>query len=147
MRSGFACALAALLVIVGLTSALAQTESIATALPTAESGIASVYSSDLEDQLTASGQRYDGSRLTAAHRTLPLGTRIRVTDPASGRAVTVRINDRGPFLKGRILDLSYAAARALGASTPGVIRVRLEVIGKAPGKKPAAGGGAKGRPT
>ena len=127
MAVGFARVLAALLVIDGVTPAFAQTQGPATAGPAAETGIASVYSSDLEDQLTASGQRYDGSRLTAAHRTLPLGTRIRVTDPASGRAVTVRINDRWGGGPGRVVNLSRRAAEELGIGSFGQLTVQIEV--------------------
>src|SRR6202166_3241179 len=69
-----------------------------------------------------------GSGLTAAHRTLPFGTRLRVTDPASGRSVIVVINDRGPFGGGRVLDLSVNAAKALGMTARGVILVRADVL-------------------
>jgi rare lipoprotein A len=115
--------------------------------PGPETGEASWYGPTFHGKTTANGERYNMLLLTAAHRSLPFGTLVKVTNLSNGRTATVRINDRGPFLKGRILDLSYAAARALGANSPGVIRVRLEVIGKAPGAKPAAGGGAKGRAT
>jgi len=67
--------------------------------------------------------------LTAAHRTLPFNTLLRVTNLANERSIVVRVNDRGPFLKGRILDLSYAAARALGANRSGVIRVKIRIVG------------------
>ena len=69
-----------------------------------------------------------GNGLTAAHRTLPFGTRVRVTDPKSGRSVTVTVNDRGPFGKRRVLDLSPSAARALGMTSRGVIFVQAEVL-------------------
>ena len=81
----------------------------------AESGIASVYSYESGNR-TASGERLQPSELTAAHRTLPFGTKVRVTNHRNGRTVTVRINDRGPFIKGRVIDLTPAAARALGFS-------------------------------
>ena len=74
--------------------------------------------------------------LTAAHRTLPLGTRILVTNTSTGDTVEVRINDRGPFAEGRVLDLSYAAGRVLGAVGPGVIPVRLQVVGLPDGAAP-----------
>jgi rare lipoprotein A len=77
---------------------------------------------------TASGETYDMNQLTAAHRTLPLGTKVLVTNLKNGRAVEVRINDRGPSIEGRIIDLSYAAARELGAVSGGTIPVRLRVI-------------------
>jgi rare lipoprotein A len=66
--------------------------------------------------------------LTAAHRTLPLGTRVRVTDVASGRSVMVRVNDRGPFVPGRIVDVSYSAAQTLGIIRRGVAKVKLDVV-------------------
>jgi rare lipoprotein A len=81
----------------------------------AESGIASVYSYESGNR-TASGERLQPSELTAAHRTLPFGTKVRVTNHRNGRTVTVRINDRGPFIRGRVIDLTPAAARALGFS-------------------------------
>ena len=84
---------------------------------------------------------------TAAHPKLPFNTLVEVTNLVNGKAVTVRINDRGPFLKGRILDLSYAAARALGANGPGVIRVRLQVVGVAAVGKPARSPAKKGGTT
>jgi rare lipoprotein A len=101
-------------------------------------GDASWYGPDFHGKLTASGERYNMLLPTAAHRTLPFNTLVKVTNLENGLSEVVRINDRGPFIKGRILDLSYAAARALGANTAGVIRVRLEVVGKADPKKPAA---------
>jgi rare lipoprotein A len=127
MAIGFVRMLAALLVVDGVTLAYAQTQNAATIVPAAETGIASVYSADLEGQLTASGQRYDGNRLTAAHRTLPLGTRIRVTDPATGRAVTVRVNDRWSGGPGRVVNLSRRAAEELGVGSFGQLMVRVDV--------------------
>ena len=97
------------------------------ALAQEETGLASVYSPDLEGQLTASGQRYDGTRLTAAHRTLPLGTRLRVSDPASGRSVTVLVNDRWGGGPGRVVNLSRRAADELGMGTAGELKVQLTV--------------------
>ena len=80
----------------------------------AQSGIASIYAYNGEK--TASGERVHSSALTAAHRTLPFGTRVRVTNKRNGRSVVVRINDRGPFVRGRVIDLTPAGARALGFS-------------------------------
>src|SRR5262245_47806233 len=127
MAIRFARVVAALLVIEGGTPALAQLRSTAPAAPAAETGIASVYSADLEGQLTASGQRYDGSRLTAAHRTLPLGTRVRVTDAATGRTVSVQINDRWGGGPGRVVNLSRRAAEELGIGSFGQLTVRIDV--------------------
>ena len=91
-------------------------------------GRASWYGEPHHGRMTASGETFDMHRLTAAHRTLPLGTRLRVTNLANGRSVVVRVNDRGPYRSGRILDLSYAAARALHAVEAGVIHVRLALL-------------------
>jgi peptidoglycan lytic transglycosylase len=91
----------------------------------AQSGIASIY--DTHGGRTAAGERVSPSALTAAHRTLPFGTRVRVTNRRNGRSVVVRINDRGPFLRGRIIDLTPAAAHAIGMS--GLAPVTIEILG------------------
>ena len=91
-------------------------------------GQASWYGRQHHGKRTASGETYDMNKLTAAHRTLPLGTRVLVTNRDNGRTVEVRINDRGPFRRNRVLDLSYAAARQLGAVGEGVIPVTLQVV-------------------
>jgi rare lipoprotein A len=88
-----------------------------------QSGIASIY--DYRGK-TASGERSDPGSLSAAHRSLPFGTRIRVTNSRNGRSVVVRINDRGPFIRGRVVDVTPAAARVLGFS--GLASVTLEVV-------------------
>jgi rare lipoprotein A len=93
-----------------------------------ERGEASWYGPDFHGNKTANGERYDMRKLTAAHRTLPLGSVAVVRSLTSGRRVTVRINDRGPFAKGRILDLSLAGAQALDMVTNGTDRVELQVI-------------------
>lgn len=93
-----------------------------------EVGPASWYGVPYHGRQTASGEVYDMNELTAAHRTLPLGTRLIVTNLDNGQVVEVRVNDRGPFVGERILDLSYGAAQVLGAVGPGVIPVRLRVI-------------------
>jgi len=92
-----------------------------------EEGLASWYGEPYHGRATASGTRYDMYGMTAAHRTLPFGTRVHVRNLDNRREADVTINDRGPFVAGRILDLSRAAAEALGAIGPGVIPVRLEV--------------------
>jgi rare lipoprotein A len=94
-----------------------------------ERGIASWYGEDFHGWLTANGEIYDMEALTAAHRTLPLGTAILVTNIENGRQVRVRINDRGPYLYGRVLDLSLAGARALDMVDSGVAAVQIEVVG------------------
>jgi rare lipoprotein A len=91
----------------------------------ASRGIASFYS---EDTQTASGEKFDANALTAAHPTLPFGTRLRVTDVKSGRSVTVRVNDRGPYVPGRIVDVSHSAATELGMIGKGITNVRLDVV-------------------
>jgi rare lipoprotein A len=93
-----------------------------------QTGQASWYGQAHHGRMTASGERYDMHALTAAHPTLPFGTRVRVVNLDNERAVDVRINDRGPVTPGRIIDLSYAAARALGAVAAGLIPVRLTVL-------------------
>ncbi len=92
------------------------------------SGQASWYGRPHHGRRTASGEMYDMNKMTAAHRTLPLGSRVLVTNRDNGRTVEVRINDRGPFRKDRVLDLSYAAARSLGAVGDGVIPVTLKIV-------------------
>ena len=94
-----------------------------------ERGIASWYGEDFHGWLTANGETYDMEALTAAHRTLPLGTWVLVTNVENGRQVRVRVNDRGPYLYGRVLDLSLAGARALDMVDSGVAAVQLEVVG------------------
>lgn len=94
-----------------------------------ERGIASWYGPGFHGNQTANGERYDMHKLTAAHRTLPLGSIAVVRSTTSGKEVTVRINDRGPFAKGRVLDLSYAGARILGIVGEGTGQVELRVIG------------------
>jgi peptidoglycan lytic transglycosylase len=93
-----------------------------------QTGVASWYGRHHHGKRTASGEAYDMNGLTAAHRTLPLGTRVRVTNLDNGRSVDVRINDRGPFAGNRLIDLSYAAARRLGAVGAGLFRVGLKTL-------------------
>jgi len=96
-----------------------------------EEGIASWYGPSFDGQRSASGEIFDSGQLTAAHRTLPFGTKVRVRRMDSRESIVVRINDRGPFVDARIIDLSYAAARMLGMIDPGVFRVAVEVIERA----------------
>jgi rare lipoprotein A len=93
-----------------------------------QTGIASWYGAEFHGQPTSSREVYDMNDLTAAHNTLPLGTSVAVTNLTNGRSVVVRINDRGPFVKNRVIDLSYAAARALDMIGPGTAPVRIEVL-------------------
>jgi rare lipoprotein A len=92
---------------------------------TASQGVASFYT---EGTQTASGEKFDTHDLTAAHPTLPFGTKLRVTNVASGRSVTVRVNDRGPYVPGRIVDVSYSAAETLGMVGSGIAKVKLDVV-------------------
>ena len=88
-------------------------------------GVASFYS---EDSQTASGEKFDPHELTAAHPTLPFGTKLRVTNTSTGKSVTVRVNDRGPYVPGRVVDVSYSAAQALGMVRSGTANVKLDVV-------------------
>jgi rare lipoprotein A len=93
-----------------------------------EQGLASFYADSLRGRPTASGAPYDPAALTCAHRSLPFGTRVQVTELARGRSVVVTVNDRGPFVAGRVIDLSRAAAAALGIVERGVVKVRVEPL-------------------
>jgi len=128
-RPGRAVALAAL-------SALACAHAVREELPPppptppalVETGLASYYGWSLEGQPTADGHRYERAAFTCAHRSHPFGTRLLVTDLENGRSVVVRVNDRGPFEPGRVVDLSWAAARKLGMLRRGLARVRVEPL-------------------
>jgi rare lipoprotein A len=91
----------------------------------ASRGIASFYS---DEQPTANGEKFDPNAMTAAHRTLPFGTKLRVTNLATGRSVMVRVNDRGPYISGRVVDVSYSAAESLGIVGRGIAKVKLDVV-------------------
>ena len=105
-----------------------------------EIGLASWYGREFRGNRTADGERFDMNAMTAAHRTLPFNTYVRVTDLATDRSVVVRINDRGPYAGDRIIDLSAGAARALGITDDGVARVRIELVKV--GKAKALDGGS-----
>lgn len=92
-------------------------------------GIASWYGPGFHGRSTANGERFDMHGMTAAHKTLPFNTTVRVTNVRNGRSVVVRINDRGPFIKSRTIDLSHGAAKALGMINAGTAKVELEIIG------------------
>jgi len=98
----------------------------------AESGIASHYSVKSNGgTITASGEKLCDKAMTAAHKTLPMGTIVRVTNLKNNKSVIVKLNDRGPYIKGRIIDVSQAAAHALGFHKQGIARVKVEVVQKA----------------
>jgi len=100
-----------------------------------QTGLASWYGPTFHGRKTSSGEPYNMLGLTAAHRTLPFGTFVHVTNLANDRSLVVRINDRGPFVKGRIIDLSYTAAKILDLTTSGVVKVRLRVVDPEHGEK------------
>ncbi len=93
-----------------------------------EQGLASWYGADFHGRRTANGERYNMYAMTAAHKTLPLGTQLEVINRQTGRRIRVRVNDRGPFVAGRVVDLSLAAARELGSAAAGVVPVTLEAV-------------------
>ncbi|MFT3719437.1 septal ring lytic transglycosylase RlpA family protein [Pseudorhodoferax sp.] len=121
-------ALALAVALAGLAGAPAQAAD-------AESGLAAVYTPRLNGHRTASGERYDKNALTAAHKTLPFGTKVRVTSERTHKSVVLRINDRGPVQEGRVLDISSQAARALGLHPRDLARVKVEVVGHAPARR------------
>jgi rare lipoprotein A len=114
-----------------VTSVSAKPARAGTAAPAVVRGVAAWYGEKFHGHATASGESFDMHALTAAHRTLPFGTRVRVRHPCNGRSVVVRINDRGPFTPKRIIDLSRAAARELGLARKGQCKIELEVLGRA----------------
>jgi peptidoglycan lytic transglycosylase len=143
MRRRFAHGLAAVLLVVGLGAAQGPNSSgsVSTQKPDTEQaearklphkpyqvGTASWYGSSFQGKPTASGEPYNMYDLTAAHPELPLGTLVRVTNLHNGRSVVLRINDRGPVVPGRIIDVSYSAARVLKFKAKGTQRVRLDVV-------------------
>jgi rare lipoprotein A len=93
-----------------------------------EYGMASYYGDEFHGRKTASGETYNMWDMTCAHKTLPFGTRVRVTNLKNQKTVVVRVNDRGPFVKGRIIDLSMAAAKKLNMLGNGVVKVKIEVV-------------------
>lgn len=117
-----------------LCNALAQAaapSALTGAIGETQSGLAAVYSGRLNGHRTASGQRYDPNALTAAHPTLPFGTKVKVTNVKNGKSAVLRINDRGPTQPNRIVDVSKHAAQVLGFGRHGLVEVRLEVVGTA----------------
>ncbi len=108
---------------------------LATSKSFKERGIASWYGQDFHGKRTSSGEIYDMHAMTAAHKLLPLGTFVRVTNLQNSRVIEVRVNDRGPFVRGRVIDLSYAAAQKLGIVGPGTAHVEVIALGTPAGKK------------
>jgi len=132
-------AVAALAVLAGCSRAVMTPPSTPPAAGAEEVGMASWYGVPHHGRRTASGEVFDMNQLTAAHKTLPFGTRLLVTNRDTNQSVEVRVNDRGPFVEGRILDVSYAAGRLLGAVGPGLIPVRVRVL-SLPARSSGGGG-------
>jgi rare lipoprotein A len=107
---------------------LGPSAAISEAMPKGEVGVASWYGSERQGKPTASGEAFDMHRLTAAHRKLPLGTTVRVTNLANLKSVVLRVNDRGPGIDGRLIDVSWAAARRLGFVKAGLTLVEVEIV-------------------
>lgn len=105
-------------------------QQVATNIRLTFQGIASFYGRGFHGRPTATGERFNSEAMTAAHRTLPFGTRVRVTNTRNGRSVIVRINDRGPYIRGRVIDLSTGAARVIGMIGSGLAPVKIEVLGR-----------------
>jgi rare lipoprotein A len=126
--------LAAICILLGMLGCAGKSApaTVPAALGYTEKGVASWYGTAFHGRTTASGERYDMHAMTAAHRTLPFGVIVEVTNLDNSRRARVRINDRGPFKKGRIIDLSYAAARELDMVQAGLARVRIRVIRAGP---------------
>jgi rare lipoprotein A len=106
----------------------AEEKAVLVAQPLEQTGVASWYGDEWQGRTTASGKPFDEKKLTAAHRTLPLNSRVRVTDLRTGRSVDVTITDRGPYAKGRMIDLSKAAATKLGIVKDGLVPVRIQSL-------------------
>lgn len=106
------------------TTAIAQNVSVKKTMH----GKASYYAHRFHGRLTANGERFNMHAMTAAHKTLKFGTRVRVTNKANGKSVVVRINDRGPYIKGRHIDMSYGAAKKLGMMKTGTAKVKMEIL-------------------
>ncbi len=109
-------------------SLLASSFAASPALALNQQGIASYYGAKFHGRKTASGERFNNNAMTAAHRSAPFGSQIRVTNLANGRSVVVRVNDRGPWVRGRIVDVSGVAARQLGMTGSGLTRVRVSSL-------------------
>ena len=104
-----------------------------------QEGVASWYGRDFHGKLTSNGETYNMNAMTAAHKTLPLGVYVKVTNLENGKSAVVRVNDRGPFVKKRVIDLSYAGAKALGYVDAGTARVKIEALGYQANAKSASG--------
>ncbi|MEH6389152.1 MAG: septal ring lytic transglycosylase RlpA family protein [Pseudomonas profundi] len=119
---------AVILVVAGCTTAPAPSGSQGDWVGYKQSGQASFYGDKFQNRKTANGERYKHGLSTAAHRKLPFGSKVKVTNTANGKSVIVRINDRGPFVRGRVIDLSKSAFASIGNPSAGLLKVRLEVL-------------------
>ena len=128
MRQSVCVAVAVCVALSGCAGKKRVQKPTAARLGSTETGLASWYGHPYHGRRAANGEIYDMEKMTAAHRTLPLGTRLLVTNLRNGRTVEVRVNDRGPVAAGRIIDLSYAAAEELGAVSDGLFPVRVRVV-------------------
>ena len=108
-----------------VAAAVAAMVNVAQPVTAKNVGMASYYKSG---KRTANGERFNPNGLTAAHRSLPFGTKLKVTNPRTGRSVVVRVNDRGPFIRGRVIDLSLGAARVIGLTASGVGRISYTIL-------------------
>jgi len=133
------------LYLIGAVSLVILAVLLQVAGPFYEVGIASWYGPGFDGRRTANGEVYDMNGISAAHKTLPFGTIVRVVDLETGRSVVVRINDRGPFIKGRIIDLSKGAAEALGIVGKGIAKVGLRILHWPPGYSPFPAPSAAGQ--
>ncbi len=115
-------------IFVQIFALLVLSSQILLASPPKEKGLASYYDNSFHGRKTASGVKYDKSKFTAAHKTLPFGTKVKVVNPANGKSVVVEINDRGPYIKGRIIELSRKAAEQIGMIKKAVVPVEIEVV-------------------
>jgi rare lipoprotein A len=139
MRRGWVALLGIALVVATGCSPVRRPQVVSSAAPAigeAQEGTASWYGPGFHGRRTSSGEPYDQYDLTAAHRTLPLGTWVLVTNERNGRSVRVYVNDRGPYVDGRVIDLSYGAATAIGMVGPGTVPVRIVVLGTEPPSEP-----------
>lgn len=128
MNNKISCVMLAIAPILLAGCASVQSADSAKRAVSLERGQASFYADRYQSRKTASGERYDHGKRTAAHKTLPFGTRVKVTNTKNNKTVVVKINDRGPFVKGRIIDLSKSAFSHIGKTSAGILPVTLEVI-------------------
>ena len=123
------CAVAAIIILITLCGCSVKSPAISHGPDGSVRGVASWYGPGYQGRTTANGEKFNMNAMTAAHKKLPFGTRVRVTNLANGRKLILKVNDRGPFIAGRILDVSRRAARDLGFLEAGLAELRIEVLG------------------